>query len=210
MTDQDILSQMQRALLETANGGTAMTSDLWTTAELVDAINAAQLWVVREGQPLYARETLITVPNQARYDLPQDWLVTRRVSWETSEGDRLDLPRDSSWSSDYLDADWTYERQAMPLTYTDYDTPMPQIQVMPAAFDTGLLHLLFVEAPATLSNSGIAWTIPDLLVPMAKWKALAILLAKDGRGQDLPRAELANTLAEQGMAALRAFLLNWT
>jgi len=52
-------------------------------------------------------------------------------------------------------------------------------------------------------------TITDLLVPIAKWRAIAILLAKDGRGQDLPRAKQANDLANQGLSALNIFLKGW-
>lgn len=209
MTDQDILTQMQYALIETPDGGLTVESGLWTTDEFIDAINTAQLWVVREARPVLTRTTIATVPSQPRYQLPQTWIQTQRVTWETSDGTIVELPRDSSWSADSLDPDWTFELAQVPFVYTDFDTPVPALQVMPASWDTGWIGLTYIAEPTDLSNTGVSWTIPDILIPMAKWKALAILLAKDGRGQDLPRAARALQTAEEGMAAINTFMNGW-
>lgn len=209
-TDRDTLTQIQYALIETPDGGATVSSGLWTTTELINAINTAQQWVTTIASPVFARTSVVTIPNQSRYELPQDWLITKRVSWTRPDGTITQLVRDTSWSADAMHADWSYNLStAAPLVYTDFDPPFVQIQVMPASQDAGILSLLYVQLPALLSNSGINWTIPDIAVPMAKWRAIAVLLAKDGRGQDLPRAQMAQALADQGMAALQLLLKGW-
>lgn len=208
-TDRDVLTRIQYLLIETPNGGVTVSSGLWTTAEFIDAINTAQEWVLREARPLFRRVTLNTIPNQPRYALPQDWLMTRRVAWEKASGVFTDLPRDSAWSADQLESAWTYDFAPQPVVYTDAETPEPSLQVMPASSDNGLLHITYVPDPNNLSNTGVLWTIPDVLIPMAMWKAVAILLAKDGRGQDLPRADLAHKRALEGLSAVQLMLNGW-
>lgn len=205
-TDQTVLTELQYALIETPNGGASISSGLWTVTEFIDAINTAQDWITRELWPVVATTTLNTVPNQPRHDLPQDWMETLRVAWQEPDGTIASLGRDSSWSSDYLDEDWTYNMSPKPLTYTDSETPIPQLQVMPTASDAGLLVVWYGAVPTRLSNSGVAWTIPDPLVPVAKWYALATLLGKDGRAHDGPRAAAALQRANEGLELARLLL----
>jgi hypothetical protein len=209
MTDQETLSELQYALIETVDGGATVSSGLWTVDEFIDALNSAQQWLMRELWPVVSVTTVPTVPNQPRHPLPQDWMETIRVAWQDSDGSLAPLARDSSWSFDNLDEAWSYVLASNPLSYSDSDTPMPQIQVMPASSDNGLLHIWYAALPPALSNTGVMWTLPDAMVPVAKWKALAILLAKDGRGQDLPRAQAAEQRAEEGLEMAKLMLKGW-
>lgn len=208
-TDQDILTQIQFALIEVPDGGVTVSSGLWSTTELTDAINTAQDWLMRELWPVISMQVLVTVPNLGRYALPQDWMQTNRVAWQQPDGTTASLYRDSSWSSDALDHTWAYDLSPEPLAYTDQETPMPQLQVMPAASDAGLIHLWYTALPTRLSNTGVAWTLPDALVPVAKWKALSILLGKDGRGQDLPRSAAADQRATEGLTIALLMTQGW-
>lgn len=210
MTDLDTLTEIKYHLIEdNPTVATTIPSLLWTIDEVVEALTTAQDWVLRQAGPRLTRATLVTLPNLNRYMLPQDWVVSARVSWEQADHSFRELPRDSSWSADYLDYTWTTTMTAAPTIYTDTDSPIPSLQVMPAAYDNGLLHILYVALGTPLTGTGVSWTLPDLLVPMAKWKALAILLAKDGRGQDVPRATVALQRATEGMTALSLFLNGW-
>lgn len=208
-TDTQILTEMQYSLVEPPDGGLTVQSGLWSVTELTDAINTAQQWLTRELWPVVSIAVLNTVPNQLRHDLPQTWLETIRVAWQEPDGTIASLGRDSSWSSDYLDEDWTYTMSPKPLTYNDSETPVPSLQVMPTASDAGLLHIWYAALPTALSNTGVAWTIPDPLVPTAKWAALAQLLGKDGRGQDLPRAQAAQARAQEGLELAKLALGGW-
>lgn len=210
MIDTDILTQIKYHLIED-DPETPLTipSQLWTPTEVVEALTTAQDWVLREAGPRVTRTTLVTVPNLTRYALPQDWLITQRVSWESPDGQWMEIPRDSSWSADYLEYDWTVTMTTAPQIYTDADSPMPSLQVMPAGADAGLLHVLYMALGTPLTGGGVAWTLPDILIPMAKWKAIAILLAKDGRGQDTARAGVALSRATEGLTALKIFLNGW-
>lgn len=209
MTDQDILTQIQYVLIETPDGGATVSSGLWTTTELTEAINAAQQWMMREVWPLVTRTTLVTIPNQQRHDLPTDWMETIRVGYIEADGDSASLARDSSWSADYLDHAWTYTMQPRPLAYSDAGTPIPQLQVFPAASDNGVLDVWYAAVPPTLSNNGVVWALPDYFIYPCKWKALAILWAKDGRGQDLPRAQAALARADEGLEAAKILVGGW-
>lgn len=209
MTDQDILTQLQYVLIETPDGGATVSSGLWTTTELMEAINTAQQWMIREVWPTVTRDTLVTVPNQSRHDLPNDWMETIRVLFTDADGDSASLGRDSTWSSDYLSHDWTHHMASRPLTYSDAGTPIPQLQLMPAALDNGLIDLWYAAVPPALRNTGVPWVIPDYLVYPCKWKALAILWAKQGRGQDLPRAQAALARANEGLEAAKIMVGGW-
>lgn len=209
MTDQQILTEVQYALIESPDGGLTVSSGLWTPDELQDAINAAQQWMIREVWPVVTRTTIPTVPNQSRHPLPQTWIETIRVGFTDADGDSASLGRDSTWSADYLDPAWTYTMSSRPLAYSDAGTPVPQLQLMPAASDNGLIDVWYAALPTELSNTGVAWAIPDYLVYPCKWKALAILLAKDGRGQDLPRAQAALARAMEGLEAAKIMVGGW-
>lgn len=208
-TDQDTLTSLQYALIETPDGGLTVSSGLWSPQELMDALNDAQQWMMREVWPVVTRTTLVTIPNLNRYALPQEWMETIRVAWQESDGTTTALGRDSSWSADYAQEDWTYHFGGTPLIYSDSDAPIPQIQIMPAASDNGLLDVWYVAVPPTLRNTGVTWVLPDVLIPPCRWKALAELLAKDGRGQDLPRAAAALARATEGLTAARLMLQGW-
>lgn len=208
-TDQDVLTSMQYALIETPDGGLTVSSGLWTPTEMIDAINTAQQWMIREVWPVVSQVVLNTIPNVQRYDLPQDWMETIRVAWVESDGTTTSLGRDSSWSADYLDHNWTYALGTRPQIYSDSDAPVPQLQVMPASYDNGVLDVWYGAVPPPLSNTGVAWVLPDCLIPPCKWKALAILLAKAGRGQDLPRAQAAEARANEGLTAAQVLVGGW-
>lgn len=209
MTDQDILTQLQYVLIETPDGGLTVSSGLWSPQELQDALNSAQQWMMREVWPVVTRTTLVTIPNQSRHDLPQDWMETIRVAFMEADGDMASLGRDSTWSADYLQPDWTYNLGTHPLIYSDAGTPVPQLQIMPASSDNGLVDVWYAAVPPTLSNTGVAWALPDYFVYPCKWKALAILWGKDGRGQDLPRAQAALTRANEGLEAAKIMVGGW-
>ena len=200
MTDAQILSQMQLALVEPADGGVTIPSGLWTPAEFQDALDNGKQFVRVGAAPFLTRVTLVTVPNQTRYALPQDWVATQRVVWHGSDGSKMDLGRDSTWSADYMAPLWPLQSQGRPEIYNDTITPMPQLQVMPPSQNNGVLEVTYLSAGTT---------VPELLVPIAKWRAIALLLGKDGRGQDLPRAKVANDLATQGLKVLNVFLKGW-
>lgn len=209
MTDTDALNILQYRLIETVDGGATVSSGLWTPLELRDALNTAQQWVIREVWPLVSDTVLNTVPNVQRYPLPQTWMETIRVAWEESDGTIVSLGRDSSWSADYLEEDWTYKLAPRPQIYSDSDAPVPTVQVMPSSYDNGVLHVWSADVPPALDGSGVAWVIPTCWVPMCIWKATAILLGKLGRAQDGPRARDAEQRAMEGLEAARVMVGGW-
>jgi hypothetical protein len=210
--DTAILSQMQAHLVETVDGGVSVSSGLWTVAEWVEALDQAQLWLVRETMAItnYA-ELDPASPSLHRIPLPSDWLITRRVVWwGSSNATSKELPRGSVWSASLLASDWETTDSLSPMAYSDFETQQLILELLPASSDaTGYALITYIPRTPALSNSGVAISFPDACTPTIKWRALAILLGKEGRGMDLARAGLAQQFADEGKMALVALMKGW-
>jgi hypothetical protein len=188
VTDQQVLDELQYAVIEAPNHGASWPSGLWAVAEITEYLNEAQFQFLKATNAVQRRATLVTTPNVHRQPLPADWIATTRVAWTSPTGAISELPRASEAELDYAAATWGHETAARPEVYTDAETPSLQIEVAPAAWDGGILTILYTALSATLSNTGIVLTVPDECAPAIKWKVLALMLGKAGRGQDLVRA----------------------
>lgn len=84
MTDQDLLSELQYALLEPVNAGASWTGELWSTGAVTSFLNGRQDTLLRDtGIQITRPGALATLPNTARHVLPQDWMATRRMVWHS-------------------------------------------------------------------------------------------------------------------------------
>lgn len=204
ITDQAILSEMQRHLIEVVNGGLSWESDLWTVDEVHGYLNQRQNRFLRETMLLQSWANVPYTPSQLRHDLPTDFVALARVVWKSSTGVFYGLPRTDGFAADYGDSDWPTASESRPRFYMEAETPTRTIQVAPVTTDTGSIEILYVALSAVLGNEYAEFfTVPDLFVPAVKWGTLADMLAKVGRGQDNPRAGYCESRYREGvMAAL--------
>lgn len=206
--DTVLLSQIQAHLIETVNGGQTVSSGLWTVAELTEALDQAQLWLIREAMPLLDDNEVSVLGGTQRITLPADWLITKRVAWASGSTVK-ELPRDSAWDATQGRMNWETVTATSPSAYTDYETPQLSLELLPPPTGAGEVRIMYVPRPPVLGNGGEAISLPDACAPTIKWRAVAILLAKEGRGQDMERAQMAQQFAEEGKMALIAMMQGW-
>jgi hypothetical protein len=187
-TDQQLLNEVQYASLETPNSGASWPSGLWSADEIASYLNLRQRRLLYETGCVCKRGTLITVPNELRYPLPADWIQTRRAMWLDPGSGVHPLLRSEIWYLDYGLVSWEETFSKIPLVYMDDVLPTLEVQIAPASSDGGVLQLLYVAIGAALSNTGVAITVPDDLVPILKWGVLAEMFGKVGRAHDPEKA----------------------
>ncbi len=204
--DQEVLSEIQGALIEPEDSGASWASGFWTVNEVIEYMDERQRDFLKETFCLVTPATLTTIPNVLRHPLPQDWIATYDVQWHTPEGVFKELPRSDSFEADLGIIDWTFETQPAPDLCSDGDQSTLLIQVMPAANDVGVLEILYVKVSAALSNSGIPFEVPDEFVPAIKWGVISDMLTKVGRAHDPARAAYAESRYAEGLEAAKVML----
>lgn len=192
MTDQRLLSMVQRKLLETANGGQSYDSELWTAAEGYHAAEQAQDRLLAATHALVTITTIAGVIGQARYALPTDWLCTVAAAWQdTATGTIVELPLGDTLQVDLVIPTWATVN-GRPRVFADAEFPTRTCQIMPPPDAAGTLHLHYVPRGSTLTGQGVSLTVPDdLAYAGVQWGVLAQLLGKIGRASDLQRTAYA-------------------
>lgn len=198
MTDQELLTEIQHALLEPPDGGATWPSGLWTQAEVLSAANMAQDLLLKRTQLLIGQVTLPVTAGVARVALPDDWLATWQVVWRGSDGTVRELIRSDQFQADHAQPAWPSTLDT-PEVYFDHDQALLQIQLAPIPDIDGDLDVFYVPAGVTLDATGENLTVPDELAPSLKFGLLADLLGKDGRGKSPERAAYAQGRFDLGI-----------
>lgn len=204
--DTDLLTEIQGVMIESEDGGATWASGFWTVAEVIDYMNDRQRDFLKETFCLITPAVLSTVANLLRHPLPQDWIATYAVHWHATDGTRKELPRSDSFEADLGLTSWAYDTKPKPDLCSDGDQATLLIQVMPGASDAGLLEILYVKVSAALSNSGVAFEVPDEFVPAIKWGVISDMLSKIGRAHDPRRAAYAESRYAEGVEAAKVML----
>lgn len=211
LTDQNVLAEMQFALLEPNDNGASWPSGLWTVAEVSNALNGRHVRYLQDTGVVITRAAgILTFPNVHHVDLPVDWLVTRRLAWQDPDGNYRELPPADGWSADHAERTWLFDTTRRPQIAMETDTPTVRIRLAPAAYDGGLLHVLYVAVPATLSNTGVTFAAPEEVVAPIKYGALADLLLKHGPAYDPDRAAYCEARFLEGVEAAKVLLRGWS
>jgi hypothetical protein len=210
VTDQNVLNEIQQLLIETANNGASWSSGQWTVQEVINYLNQRQWDFLKQTALLMSRATIPTNPNVTRQPLPSDWITTQRVVWQDMNGTMTEVPRGDGWEIDHAVTTWPYNLEpGPPLLYTDGEVPNLQLEIMPAPQGSGVLQILYVNLSAALSNSGVAFTVPDEWTPCIKWGVIADMLGKVGRGGDPQGASYAESRYQEGVEAAKVALHGW-
>jgi hypothetical protein len=209
ITDQQLLGEIQEAMIEPNDGGATWPSQLWTASEVLSYLNNRQNQFLRDTGLLISRAQIPTTPNVLRQPLPSDTMILQDLSWEASNGDWSEVPRADTWEADNSLNNWPYNMIPIPQMYTDSELPTLQVQIMPAPSDAGVLWALYVAITTTLTGSGTALDIPDEFTPAVKWGTVADMLSKVGRALDRGRAALAESRYQEGVAAAIVMIEGW-
>jgi len=209
MTDQELLEQIQYAVVEPPDGGASWPSGLWTAAEVLEYCNQRQDRLLKETH-LKTTVVALTGPlaGATTTTLPADWLGTQEVVWHDL-ADTLPywvLHRADRFEIDHYGDVWGSTPATRPSVYAEYDDPTLVLRVAPPATVDSTLELRYVAQGTRLTGDGLSLTVPDDLAPCVKYGALAAMLGKDGRAQDLQRTAYCEQRYQLGVDLVRLML----
>lgn len=204
ITDQELMDELQRAVIEPPDSGATWPSGLWTVAEILGYCNQRQDRLLKETKVATSWLDTPIVAQQAQQDLPAGWLATRDA-FVVIAGEATPLDPVTRREADLMDVDWP-QAPGLPQWYISEELATRQIVLVPPPLVQGVLHLYAALVGQTLDRSGIALTIPDELQPYLFYGVLADMFGKQGRAYDQPRASYCEARFEEGIALAQALL----
>jgi hypothetical protein len=204
VTDQEILEEIQRALIEPPDLGTTWPSGLWTTAEVVGYLNQRQDRFLKETLLITSWLDTPVVAGQSQQDLPDGWLATRNAF--LTDGSRTyPLSPLTRREADSLLPGWATDFDT-PLGYLDEEWATRQTALVPAPLVAMVMHLYAALVGNPVDGSGIALTVPDECAPYLFYGVLADMFGKQGRAYDAARAAYCEQRFAEGVALSQALL----
>lgn len=202
ITDQTILSEIQRVTIEGAgDGGATWPSGMWTQAEVVGYLNQRQNRLLAAIGLLWkVAETAITT-GQADQDAPVDWIATIFVAYKSAAGVYTELPKLSQLELDLILPTWPSATATTPKGYYEAEgneTLTTFVAPIPTAVGSAL-ERYYVFLGTALTALGVNFTAPDEFVPTIKYGVLADMFAKVGQAQNLELAQACEQRWTEGV-----------
>lgn len=182
ITDQTILSEIQRVTLEGAgDGGATWPSTMWTQAEVLGYLNQRQnRFLAAVGLYWTVVETAMTLA-QANQANPANWVATIFVGYKTSAGLYKELPKLDVLELDFVDRAWPGSSSATPTGYYEIDGDTLTTYVAPIPTEVGsALERYYVALGTTLTAAGVNFSVSDEFVPTIKYGVLSDMFSKVG------------------------------
>lgn len=182
ISDQTLLSEIQRVTLEGAgNGGATWPSGMWTQAEVLGYLNQRQQRFLAATSLFWTRTQLPVTPNVSPQGGPTDWIATIFLAYCTTEGCYRELPKVDTLEMDLWMVGWPNTSSDRPKGYfeTDGITRTAYVVPIPSAFITQL-EWYYVALGATLTAGGVNFAVSDEFVPTIKYGVLAEMFNKVG------------------------------
>jgi hypothetical protein len=201
ITDQTILSQIQRVTLEGAGDlGVSWPSNQWTQVEVLGYLNQRQNRFRAETGLLWTRtETAITA-GQSNQANPASWVTTVFLVYKSSAGVYRELPKLDAFELDCVLPSWPGASSATPRGYYEVDGETLTTFVVPIPTEVGsVLERYYVSMGTALTAAGVDFSVPDEFVPTIKYGALADMLSKMGEGQNQTLAAACEERWEEGL-----------
>ncbi len=198
-TDADCLADIIWRHTEDAT----LSSGLWTLAEVAtylterqDKLNAAVGLVV-------ARASAVAIDVNSQATFPADWVATRRVSWRPTSGALADRSFSITRGDRFSDYATHQSTATRPLAFDDHSGGTRMLELLPAEFSSsGNLDLLYIStltAFALNAAAPVSVSLPADFTPYIVYGAMADMLSKAGRGQDLERAKYCELRYAEGI-----------
>lgn len=191
MTDQELLNELQFALLEPPDGGQSWPSEVWTRDEVIGNLNSNTWGWLRDTHALLTR---VDLPQLAAalgvVALPTDWLATGTCVWRSAAGVRTPLGPVDRFEGDLALPTWE-TTPATPIGYDEFEAATLTLQLIPRPAANGNLELLYVARTAAVNGAGITLPVPEEFLSGIKYGVLGMLLRKVGRLVDPDRAAYA-------------------
>lgn len=215
VTDQALLSEIQRVTLENAgDSGATWPSGMWTQAEVVGYLNQRQNRLIAATALFWTRAQANVTINQSDQAAPADWVATIFIAWKTGAGLYRELPKLDTQELDFALPTWPGSTAVAPRGYYEIDGATLTTYVVPIPTDAGsALERYYVALGTALTAAGVNFSVPDEFVPTVKYGALADMFSKVGQAANpvLAQAceerwtegvELGKIMAQEGWFAL--------
>lgn len=194
----ELMSEIQRHLLEDPIDNGA-TWSLWTQEEVIDIFNERLRRFILETSILMKRATLTVTAGTSEYQLPEDMLDLRRISFRNGSA-YSSLQRMDSWAADNGVVGWE-ATSATPYGYYINPLAVQTVKVVPSPVASGSLDLIYVYGPElfTTATPCAKMPIPNMFTPYIKWGVMADMLTKEGPANDPVRAEYCELRYQEGV-----------
>jgi hypothetical protein len=209
MTDQELLSELQFALLEPPDGGQSWPSEVWTRDEVIGNLNSNTWGWLRDTHALMTRVDLPQLAaNLGVVTLPTDWLATGTCVWRSAAGVRTPLGPVDRFEGDLALPSWE-ATPGTPIGYDEFEAATLTLQLIPRPAANGTLELLYVARTAAVNGAGITLPVPEEFLSGIKYGVLGMLLRKVGRLVDPDRAAYAEQRYELTVMLTKILLGGW-
>lgn len=201
VTDQTVLSEIQRVTLEgSGDGGVLWPSGMWTQAEVLGYLTQRQnRFLAATGLFWGVAETAITI-NQSNQALPSDWATTILIAHKTSAGLYRELPKMDALELDFALPTWPGATAATPRGYYEIDGATLTTYVVPIPTDAGsALERYYVALGTAFTAAGVAFAVSDEFVPTIKYGCLAEMFSKVGPAANPPLAQACEARWQEGV-----------
>lgn len=203
VTDQTVLSEIQRVTLEgVGDGGATWPSDMWTQAEVLSYFNQRQNRFLMETGLRWTRAETAITPAQSNQAAPADWIATILVAYKTAAGLYRELPRLDAYELDLEVPSWPGASSLTPRGYYETDGDTLTTYVVPIPTEVGsALERYYVALGTTLTALGVNLSVPDEFVPTIKYGVLAEMFLKIGGSgaQNLVMVEMCEERWTEGV-----------
>lgn len=207
ITSATLLSEIQRDLIETVDGGTTWASGHWTVSEVHDILYRRYMQFLKDTRLVTQEATIAVVPHTPRQSLPSQWVMSLRVAWKgVDDTVWKELPQSDTVETDLLNPTFGYQPETAPKFYTDGELPPPVVELYPPPDGPGDLKVHYIGLTSAFTPGSDSFTLPDDFLHYVKYGVMADMLAKVGRGQDLGRAAYCEQRYQEGVE-LAAILL---
>lgn len=211
--DQDSIALMQYQFMEPKSVLTWTGSEMWTLAELTNALTRRRDQFLADTACVVTPHTYVIGP-VSYFDLPDGVTSIRRVVWRSPTGAVYNL-FGSDETTFSIRPQWR-QSASVPTLYSVISSAPLRIQFNSTFPTSGTLELLVVESGGALdttanSNTGTLLGVPDDFAFGPRFGAMADLLRKEGPARDIQRADycdaiysMAVTIANESSSVLAA------
>lgn len=197
-TDTSVLTLIKYHLMEPQTSIDGMSGQ-FSYASCVEALQRALNRFLSESEMRVSEQTLATSsPPIARVTLSDSVLSIVRLATLNADGDYLALVKETEQRANAYASDWDLE-PGVSEAYSIVMTPQLEVQLIPPSNDVTQLHLLTLDAGATLDPlNQVALDVQNDYCQFVKWLALYIILIQDGEGRSEARAQYCKQRAIEG------------
>lgn len=203
----NLLSEIQRHMLEgTIDGG--ITWSLWTQQQVLNYLNERLSKFLVDTGLIYNIATISVTANINNYDLPNDLIEIRRITW-SSGGSTYTLLRSDQFQEDANNPGWSVNA-GVPYAYVEFPTGTKlQLIISPLPNANGTISVYYIQEPITFTPLNLTTTympLPNTFCQYIKYGVMADMMKQEGEANDPQRSTYFEQRYSEGIELARALL----